>query len=355
MKRDKSPRPRKRAERLPSTAPPTPVAPMAVAAAALTPWQRRAQWLRNHPLVVILETAGLVGLIFAVGLFFYELRERQDERIARSWQLLTTPAPGNTGKRKALEYLNSQYGCLPATIGEEEKPWCWKTRTDLQGIDLSSKTHRGAVDLFRVDLRGAWLRGANLSGADFTNALLSNAIVHGTNLSRANLSAADLTEAELGRTQLYKADLSGADLSGSNLYGAELREALLINANLTRAGLVMADLYRADLTKGDFSGATLIATNLSRADLSGANLNGADLSVSNLTGANLDSTSWANAVTTYMWAFENAPPRNAPETVLKTLAFRKIDESWSDFVDRMMHERPEMDWTETHKLLFSDG
>ena len=47
----------------------------------------------------------VVGLVAFVAEFGYNTFE---ERTTRSWQLLTTEAPGNSGKIEALQYLNRQ-------------------------------------------------------------------------------------------------------------------------------------------------------------------------------------------------------------------------------------------------------
>jgi hypothetical protein len=342
MKLDKTPRPKTLADRLapvenghpPPVAPPQAAQPSAQP--SLTPWQRRAQWLRNHPLVVIMETAGLVGLIFAVGLFAYELRERQDERVARAWQLLTTPAPGNSGKREALEYLNNQYGCLPFGLSLPTIGKCWKNRTSLRGIDLSAETHGGMVYLGEIDLSGAILVRANLSGADFYETNLSGAILREASLSRADLFAANLSGANLNT-----ANLSGAKLFETNLSGAVLSR----RANLFRAEFYDANLSGANLNTADLSGANLWDTNLSSANLWGANLSGANLSGANLKNAELDEKTRLSRV----WADENNSPENMPDAIAGTIVYRKKGEPWPDFVDRIIRERPDLGWTEDTK------
>lgn len=335
-----------------------------------TKWQRRANWLRGHPVVVIMEAIGLVGLIFAVGLFIYELRERQDERTARSWQLLTAVAPGNSGKIEALAYLNSQYGCLPNWV---KINWCWKVRTSLQGIDLSRETHRDAVFLIKVDLSGAMLQGANLTGTALGDANLSGAVLDSANLSDAELGYANLSGAVLGSANLSGAVLEGANLSGAVLEGANLSSAILWDANLSGAKLLTANLSDAklgyanlfgaelgyvnlsdaDLADVNLSGAYLLAANLSDAKLWFANLSGADLRIANLSGANLlsiDTDQETNLRA--IWAYENAPPTNAPPQIENTIAVRKKDETWPVFVDRIIEEHPELNWTEADKVYF---
>jgi Pentapeptide repeats (8 copies) len=107
-----------------------------------------------------------------------------------------------------------------------------------------------ALNLSRVDLRGAFLNHARLS----------DAMVRHTNLARARLV----------EVQLENADLEDADLRQANL-----QRACLIGANLRKAYLQDADLRGADLR---------------RADLRGANLHGASLNGAQLAYAHADST-----------------------------------------------------------------
>ena len=75
----------------------------------------------------------LLAILIAFVAFFQELGNRQEEREARAWQLLTTKAPGNTGKVWALEYLNREQ--------RWPRRWLWnKKRVPLHGIDLTPPT-----------------------------------------------------------------------------------------------------------------------------------------------------------------------------------------------------------------------
>lgn len=230
-----------------------------------TQWQRRANWLRGHPVVVIMEAIGLVSLIFAVGLFAYELRERQDERTARSWQLLTTAAQGNSGKKEALEHLNSEYGCIrfnepvwyvwlnsfvDDTLHAPELGWfgweggytvrhlidvCWKEKTPLSGVNISQALHGGPVLMHAVSLRDVTLVDANLTGAQLPEAQFENAYIIGTNFEGADLSGANMTDvlgydakfanAELFNVNFTSASLGGADFTNASIPGVELSGA----------------------------------------------------------------------------------------------------------------------------------
>ena len=248
--------------------------------------QKKSLLLRVHGAVKIVEPWGILLAVIAifptVGQFWLEFGDRVEERQVRAWQLVTTIAPGNSGKIEALEYLNSEDGlfCFESLKGkldwlhDDKDIKCLillKSRVPLFGINLShsandvvddsspqmprSFPYMSNVFLANVDLREAVLTGANLRGAVLNDANLSEAELSKANLFRANLFGADLSGA----------NLVGADLSEANLFGANLSEANLSGANLSGATLFGADLYSADLEKADLSGANLVG-----ADLSGA-------------------------------------------------------------------------------------
>jgi uncharacterized protein YjbI with pentapeptide repeats len=229
------------------------------------------------------------GIMLALIVFALAFIDRVEERTVRAWQLLTTPAPGNSGKGSALEYLNEEDGLL-----------CWggsclitmKSQTPLRGIDLSPPDR--TPDNSEDDPPGAYLRDVKLSGAFLREANLPDADLIGANLSGADLVAANLRGAKLS----WPADLSGAILIEADLSGADLRKANLSDAKLSRAKLSGANLIGANLSDAnlsdcvdrvcaDLSGANLTDAILIRAMLSGADLSEADLSAANLSGATL--------------------------------------------------------------------
>lgn len=113
---------------------------------------------------VCAATAGLIGLVFLIPTgysLWIDLEDREQQRIAQAWELVTRVAPGNSGKGPALEYLNSQ-------------------GISLTGIDLSTESNKGvsylrSVDLSKADLLETDLSGANLSHANLLGAYLNNA------------------------------------------------------------------------------------------------------------------------------------------------------------------------------------
>lgn len=125
----------------------------------------------------ILEMVIIFATVTAVVLgaieFYQARRDREAEGIARNWAILTTPAPGNSGKKQAIEYLVSR--------GEP-----------LQNIDLScarwggEKTRKvkDGKDETYCD-RGTYLVGLSIGDM--------GAILNGANLNWANLYQANLS------------------------------------------------------------------------------------------------------------------------------------------------------------------
>lgn len=125
----------------------------------------------------ILEMVIIFATVTAVVLgaieFYQARRDREAEGIARNWAILTTPAPGNSGKKQAIEYLVSRGEPLQnidlscARWGGE------KTRKDKDGKD-ETYCDRGTylVGLSIGDM-GAILNGANLNWANLYQANLS--------------------------------------------------------------------------------------------------------------------------------------------------------------------------------------
>ena len=182
-------------------------------------------WLWTEVAAVVIGLAFIIPTAIAL---WIDLEDRKTQRIAQAWELVTRPAPGNSGKVPALEYLNSQ-------------------GLSLVGIDLSTESNGGQSYLGHVDLSHADLYESDLSGATPFRADFSGSI-----LGRANLSKADLRIADLKETSLVDANLSGADLSGANLYMANFR-----NANLEYADFELANFQGARFDGANLPGAKL--------------------------------------------------------------------------------------------------
>jgi len=292
--------------------------------ASMTPTKQNwAQRTRASNWVFVGEIGAVAAtvialVIAAVGLWVQiivnkkTLQEIEDTALARSWTLLTTPAPGNSGKVEAMEYLASK-----------EQP--------LDGIDLSceamNRMEKDAQDEENSDEEtdseavknhncnpGAYLQYLDLSEATHG----WEVSLRGANLSRANLELAILSGADLEDADLSDADLEGANLSDAKLTDADLSGAYLYKANLSDADLKDADLRDAILLSANLSGAYLWEADLSDANLQGANLSGAYLYKANLSSTNLSSTDFYNAQWigspnfADAWAWAISPPLNLP-------------------------------------------
>ena len=189
----------------------------------------------SNPLVRgYLEFIGVFVAIIGLAAVFYELNEareqRLDETIVRHWTIITTKAPGSSGKVDALEYLARQ---------EDPEP--------LEGIDLSCKNMGGIETRNGIEIcpRPTYLRDLDLS-PDVGNS------TSGANLKKANLSNTDLT---------------GADLTQAILEDANFRNAILTDVDFDRAILEFADLSGTIIKGTIFEGANLSSTNFQQAEL----------------------------------------------------------------------------------------
>ena len=197
---------------------------------------RLRRWVKKSEawgFFTLVRAVEFLAVLIAFIAFFKDLSYRQEERIARqeervarAWQLLTTPAPGNSGKGEALEYLNSRGIPLegidltpPILVGQ------W-------GGDCPQFTYLREVELPKAVLANAALVCADLEGAGLQGAIFRSADLRGADLRDADLGGADLRVANLRDADLGGADLRVADLRVADLGGADLRNADLGHANL---------------------------------------------------------------------------------------------------------------------------
>lgn len=225
---------------------------------------------------------------------------------------------------------------------------------NLEGADLSGavldQTELPKSNLQNVNLSKAELHGTDLSGADLTSVNMSGVEIYGADFSSTDLTGGNLSGAKLHEAKLSDADLTGADLSGTESLQANLSESNLENANLSGATLMRADLSGAILENANLSGSTLNSGNLSGAKLEGTNLFDAKIFELNVSGADFKAARLDDDTALIsIWAYEDNPPENMPQRVSAAIAYRQSGEAWNDFVDRIIRERPELDWTESMK------
>jgi len=123
-----------------------------------------------------------------------------------------------------------------------------------EGLDLSRKVFKVAIDLSSLDLRGIILEkamfpvhfaGEKTSGARFNASRLWNAHLEKADLQHAHFEAAELTGAHLEEAILASSHLEGADLIGAHLEGADLSITHLEGADFGDAHLKGAFLWGA--------------------------------------------------------------------------------------------------------------
>lgn len=247
-----------------------------------------ADWIDDWHLVRIFQALGAFAILGAAVTYYLDQEDRTRERIVNSWQLVTTKAPGNSGKVPALEFLHQN--------GEP-----------LTGIDLSAKTHGGFVhlrapqlpqanleraNLSGANLDGANLRGANLALANFSGSNMRHAILTETDFLHANLTGAKLESSDFRSAQLWFAKMPQVELYLADLTGANLQSVDLSWANLVLANLTSSDLKNAILTNATLWEAKFIGANLQNANLSSAELDGADFTDAKFVGVNISNTNF---------------------------------------------------------------
>lgn len=254
----------------------------------------------------------LLAITFALIAFFNDLNYRQEERIARAWQLLTTKATGNSGKIEALEYLNldTRYCFTNPPMAEpfispiaECDIRClsiWpfdKERTHLESLDLTppllvSKRKDTPEDTQEIPSNGCpettYLRNVNLPCAYLHDARLVCAQLSGANLKGAILIKADLRGASLGNVLFQDRPHSPGYYPGADLRGADLQSADLRGANLSA---FMREEYSATTSPADGFTEFAISFLTVAVNPDGRDIRyGADLRGARLTGAKLKGT-----------------------------------------------------------------
>ena len=157
-----------------------------------------------------------LAVLVALIAFFNELNYRHEERTARAWQLLISPASGNSGQREALSYLNSRKITLagidltPPILAEQWKGIPKEKRELVNGCEQS--TYLRKIKLPKAVLVEATLVCADLQGADLRGAILLSADLRGARLLRADLRGTQILGANLRGAELIYADLRGATL-----------------------------------------------------------------------------------------------------------------------------------------------
>lgn len=231
-----------------------------------------------------LEFLSILAALIALGVTINEIRQNQ---VVQAWQILTTTAPGNSGKREAIQVLSD-------------------AGYSLQGIDLSCKTLGGQWTpknnpelgftcahppyLAQTNSPNTNFKDSNFSGVDLSDSNLAYSSFYRASLTRTNLGGANLTETNFTRAILEFAFLPRTTLDSANFTSAKAKEASFYEANLSNS-----TLFRMKAQNAYFVGANMKNVMARRIDLRGADLGGANLQNTNLEGAKLENANFTHA------------------------------------------------------------
>ncbi len=236
-----------------------------------------------------------VGAI-CIGLFtlYHQYREfqlanieREQETIARAWQILTTVAPGNSGKREALELLSNK-------------------GISLRSIDLSCQKHgtllslssngfnkdknfnhnrcQGAVYLYGLNLHVNKLHNKNyvtdITGSRFQYANLENGNFSDVIINEVDFSYTNLRNSIFIYTNSkIKDHLENVNFTGANLINVEFSNIDVFSkgnpARFHKSLLMDATFKHSELWEADFSDANLFNTSFDDVYINSANFTGA--------------------------------------------------------------------------------
>jgi uncharacterized protein YjbI with pentapeptide repeats len=275
--------------------------------------EQLAEKLENLPIARIFNSISSFALILTIVAFIWQYYDRDMNveefklsKIVSSWQLLTEKATGNSGKKAALEYLNSIKEPLigiDLSVNDVE-PGVYLRGVKLPNANLT-QSNLARANLMDSELKGASLDEANFSKANFWRAQLSNVnsirgIFIEASFFEANLSGSRFGGAIFARANMSSVDISNALFSQSNMNKVVLSNANASNitiseSNLTGVQASFVDFYSANLLESSFIGAKLFRSNFKKANFSNSSLVGADLWASNMEDSNLQHTDLKNA------------------------------------------------------------
>ena len=191
--------------------------------------------------VVFGELLGVVMIGFALYVYIEEHDDRGQEAVSRAWTILTTPAPGNSGKKEALEFLAKKTPYLQAIdLSCERMGGGWNSKAyycarptyladTLFGHDVAdfSRANFSGVDFSRSNFVGSGFISTDFRGANF-----SYVRIEGGAFDNANFSGASFFKAKIARLSAFEgANFSNADLTEAIFGDLPKDLALTINFN----------------------------------------------------------------------------------------------------------------------------
>lgn len=174
--------------------------------------------IRQSPIVIFLEILSFLGILFAVATLLRDAGSQYEQRISAAWLVLASKSLGESGKGKALEFLNRDKSYLPRALcgGLSLPPPLCDERQSFARLDLASEPDANAVVINSSELRGADFSFARLSSVEFRH----------SNLSLADFSGGDLRNTLFFRSRIEGAKFVNANLSASHfVFDTDLEKA----------------------------------------------------------------------------------------------------------------------------------
>ena len=275
-----------------------------------------SNFFKNNLNLVVSIYLGVLTIFVAI--LSYELQNTQ-----YSWSTISNRAPGNSGKKSALEYLHEK--------GE-----------DLRDIDLIPIAHAADVNkvggIHRSSVVGVQLPGADLSRAwldhtDFSKANLKKSTLNGMRMNSSILDDADLTgafqiEADLNRSRLTRTIARNLTATGIRVSASTIRKADFLNSDMSHSTILDSILWDTKLQKVIFEKANLANTKFIFVDLRKAKFIGATMSGMSFRNVNANGAKFVNAMMTNV-EFSNVNVSNADFSGVKNIDTRQWVNVWA--------------------------
>lgn len=218
---------------------------------------------------------GVVGVV----IYWEERQARHEERLARAWQNLATPAVGNSGKGLALSHLaQSEIGLdhldlsCKAMGGYDVDPNAFPQdqRLDydeercvrppvLSGVDMRS---RSRISFDRVNLTDTEISNAHFEGVDFNRSDLT-----ATRVSKTRLQDARACVMFWGYSDLLDMDITDLTSTCSSGWGTNIewpstsfQRVTILDSDLGGACFSGAQLQNVEINGSDLSESTFLQT-----------------------------------------------------------------------------------------------
>jgi len=208
----------------------------------------RIKVFKLNTIVKALELVALLIGIPAAFMFVFDLQDRLNDRTAQSWELLAIETSGASGKKEAMEFLNSKSAWY-------EFPK--KERASLSGLDLSTERWPGAY------LNKLYLEEADMSFANFNMARIKNSTI-----DSAEMDFASFESVEFENVKLNNLDVVSVSFTGSRFVDLQMSNSIIENSCLIKIQLPFESVRSHGYHNFDITDVIISKSSLKGSDLS---------------------------------------------------------------------------------------